>query len=150
MMSRVIYSDGRPRPSPPPAKNHKEAMAAYRRAFANLRGGPPPSSFKQMRELHERHRREDAVMRKVLRLARAARRRAWRPPVTHDRPSSTARPPAAPAQVGVAAGRDGNGERDDGGGSGDSDGGGGEPPSPRLITVARYGRDRDPLAGGAR
>jgi hypothetical protein len=110
-----------------------------RRAFDNLRSGPP-SAFKQLRELSERHMREDADIRAAL------RRPAWRPPVPRACPASTPRPREHRA---APRGRDGV-ERDDGGGSGDPDGGGGgEPPPQRLITVARCDRDREPLAGGA-
>jgi hypothetical protein len=96
--------------------------------------------------LHERHKREGATIQKVLRLARAARRPVSRPAVTHDRPSST-RQREGGARMAIASGRDGTGERDDGSGDGDGGGGSSEPPPPRLITVARCDRDRDPFAG---
>jgi hypothetical protein len=117
-----------------------------RRAFDNLRSGPP-SAFKQLRELSERHMREDADIRAALRRARAARRAPWRPPVARSCPSSTARPREGGARVVAVGGRDGDGTRDDGSGGGDGNGGGSDPPPPRLITVARRDRDREPLAG---
>jgi hypothetical protein len=85
------------------------------------------------RELHERHKREDAVIRKVLRRARAAHRRAWRPAAVRE----------GGARMVAASGRDGTGERDDGSG-GDSDGDGGgssEPSGPRSHA---------PFLGGVR
>jgi hypothetical protein len=114
----------------------------------------PASAAQLSRELHKRHRREGAVARKVLRLARAARRRrAWRPPIVHGCPISTPRPRERGARMVAASGRNGDGARDDGGGPADSDGGGAgsdPPPHPqRLIAVARCDRDREPLAGGA-
>src|SRR5262249_1252930 len=98
-----------------------------RRAFDNLRSGPP-SAFDQLRELNKQHRREGAVIRAVL--------RRWRPPVTHDRPSSTPRPREGGARMVAASGRDGSGERDDGSGDGgNAGGGGGEPPPQRSGGV---------------
>jgi len=100
------------------------------RAFDVLRAGPP-SSFEQLRELAERHRREDADIREALRRVRAARRPVWRPPVVHACPTSTPRPRERGACMVVASGRDGTAGRDDGGG--DSDGGGSsDPPPPHL------------------
>jgi hypothetical protein len=85
-----------------------------------------------------------------LREARRAAIARSRPTAHRDPSSSGPRLHAAPAQVVAAAGRDGNGERDDGsGGDSDSGGGGGGEPPQRLITAARRGRDRNPLAGGA-
>jgi len=126
-MSRFTFADGRPNIAAPPRR-------------AAVRAGPP-SAFQQSRELHERHKREDADIRMALRRVRAARRPVRRP-LVHDRPSSTARPREGGARMVAAAGRDGTAERDDGGGgdSGD-DGGGGEPPPPRS---------RAPFFGGAR
>ena len=105
------FADGRPNVAAPP-----------RRAAA--RAGPP-SAFHQLRELSERHKREDADIREALRRVRAARRPVWRPPVVHACPTSTPRPRERGARVVAARGRDG-GARDDGGG--DSDGGGDPPP----------------------
>jgi len=133
-MPRFTFADGRPNNVPAPPSR------------AAVRAGPP-SVAQQARELHARHKREDVVLRKVLRLARAARRRAWRPPVLHACPTSTPRPREGGARMVAASGRDGSGKRDDGGGSGDPEGGGGDPPPQRLITVAPCDRDREPLAG---
>src|SRR5262249_25639961 len=99
------------------------------RAFDAVRAGPP-SAFAQLRALSERHKREDADIRAVLRRARAARRPAWRPPVAHGCPSSTPRPREGGARMVAASGRDGSGGRDDGGGSDDGGGGNGDGPSP--------------------
>jgi hypothetical protein len=125
-------------PSGPP---HRQACTPLgdkvplQRAFDNLRSGPP-SAFQQLRELHEQHKREDVVIRAVLRLARAARRRAWRPPVVHACPASTPRPREGGARMVAASGRDGTAERDDGGGK--SDGGGdGDGPS-RAHKSSRF------------
>ena len=134
-MPRFTFADGRPNVAAPP-----------QRAFDNLRSGPP-SAFKQLRELSERHRREAAEIRAALRRARAACRRAYRPPVLHACPTSTPRPREGGARMVAVGGRDGDGARDDGGGSSDPDGGGGD--SSRLITVAPSDRNRQPLAGGA-
>jgi len=101
-----------------------------------VRAGPP-SGFAQLRELHERHKREDAVIRKVLRRARAARRAAWRPRVVHGRPAST-RPREGGARVVMASGRDGTGQRDDGSGDSDGDGGGGGEPPPQHRSHAPF------------
>jgi hypothetical protein len=65
-MLRFTFADGRPNIAAPPRR-------------AAVRAGPT-SSFQQLRELAERHKREDADIRAVLRCARAARRPAWRPP----------------------------------------------------------------------
>jgi len=89
---------------------------------------PPQRAAQLARELYERHRRENATIRKVLRLARAARRRAWRPAVVHACPTSTPRPRERGARRVAASGRDGIGKRDDGSG----DVGSGSDPPPRL------------------
>jgi hypothetical protein len=115
-MPRFTFADGRPNVAAPP------------RCAAVVRAGPP-SAFAQLRALHERHRREDAVIREVLRRARAARRPAWRPPVLDACPASTPRPRERGARVVAASGRDGTG-KDDGSGGGDDDGGGGSDPPP--------------------
>jgi hypothetical protein len=114
-MPNLRLADGRPNVAAPPSR-------------AAVRAGPP-SAVQQARELYERQRREDAVMRKVLRLARAARRRAWRPPLVHGRPTSSPRARAARVQLVAIGGRDGTGERDDGSGGDDDSGGGSDPPS---------------------
>ena len=129
-MPRFTFADGRPNDAAPP---RHEAVRAGPPRLEAVRAGPP-SAFKQLRELSERHKREDADIRAVLRRARAARRPAWRPPVAHNRPNSTPRPREGGARMAAASGRDGTGERDDGsGGDGDGDGdGGGDPPPSRL------------------
>jgi hypothetical protein len=106
---------------------------------AAVRAGPLSASA-IARELHERHKREGRAIRKVL--ARAARRRAWRPAVVYAAPTSTRRQREQGHHVVAASGRDGTAERDDGSGSDGGDGGGGgvEPPGPRSGTL---------FAGGA-
>jgi len=111
-------------PPPPRACTPLGDKVPPQRAFDAVRAGPP-SSFQQLCELAERHKREDADIRAALRRARAARRPAWRPPVLY------ARPREGGARMVVASGRDGSGEREDG--SGDGDG----PAPPRLKS--KYG-----------
>ena len=137
---RVVSAVSVGGPSHPRAVTPLGDRVPPQRAFDNLPSGPP-SMVQQARELHERHKREGAVIREVL--------RAWRPAVTHDRPSSTRRQREGGARMVAASGRDGTGERDDGSGGDDGDGGdgGGEPAPPRLITAAPCDRDREPLAG---
>jgi len=117
-MPRFTFADGRPNVAAPPRR-------------AVVRAGPT-SSFQQLRELTERHMREDAAL-----------RRAWRPPVLHACPTSTPRPREGGARVLVASGRDGSEGRDDG------DGGGSDPP-PHLKFPPRSRAPRVLKNGRAR
>ena len=129
---RVVSAVSVGGPSHPRAVTPLGDRVPPQRAFDNLPSGPP-SMVQQARELHERHKREGAVIREVL--------RAWRPAVTHDRPSSTRRQREGGARVVAASGRDGSGERDDGSGSdGDGGGGGSDPPPPSFAPASDSGR----------
>jgi hypothetical protein len=118
-MSRLIFADGRKYTSPPPAKNRKGMEALLGQAINRLRAGPP-SPFQQLRELSERHAREDADIRAALRCVRAARRPAWLPLSSSSR--GRARAPRRRVGTSRHCGRAPPG--DDGGG------GGSDPPAP--------------------
>jgi hypothetical protein len=140
-------------PAPPPARNRREALAAWRRAFDALRARPP-TAVDQLRKLTQRHARHADQVAAARRAARcAARRRAQCRPdrldeVSHVRPNPTPRPRTGPAPVVAVGGSDVGGEKRDDGGSGsdgggddgDSGGGGGDPPPPRS-------RSSSPSAG---
>jgi hypothetical protein len=137
-MSRFVFADGRPNVTTPPMR---AAVRAGPPQPTSVRAGPA-SSFHELRELTERHMRENADIRAALRRVRAARRPVqrrptWRPPVPHARPSLSPRPRERRA---APHGRDG-GARDDG--SGSDGGGGGDGPSPPPSPA------RDAVAGGA-
>ena len=97
-MSRLIFADGRKYTSPPPAKNRKGMEALLGQAINRLRAGPP-SPFQQLRELSERHAREDADIRAARRCAacvphagvwaRAAIAGALRPAMTAEAEAQT-------------------------------------------------------------
>ena len=123
----------------PPLQKPRVVTASGHAGAADIRAAVragPASSFKRLRELSERHKREDADIRAAVRRARAARRAVQRRPAW--------RPREGGARMVAASGRDGSGKRDDGSGDGDSDGdggGGGEPPGPRTHA---------PFSGGVR
>ena len=104
----------------------------------------PPSAFAQLRELHERHKREGAVIRAVLRRV-WQRRTAWRPPVRYACPASTPRPREGGARM-VASrhgtGKDDGSGGDDDGGGGDGGGGGGCEPPPSRLGARVFERER--------
>jgi hypothetical protein len=124
----------------PLQKMHAVSPGPARPAAVSASAGPP-SAFQQARELAEQHRREDTVIRRVLRLARAARRPTRWP--ERARPRGRVRAPRRRMGTSRHCGRAPPG--DDGGG-----GGGSDPPAPQQTDSVTKGGVNPTSAHGLR